>query len=162
LTGMVQQLSERVEQICQETRSEQIDIVAHSLGGIVSRYYMSLGEGRGRVKHLVTLGTPHRGTDLSVLLKGVYFGALDSDLKSGSYLINLLTETSLPADSTLTSIYAQHDWTVWPRGNCAVEGLPQHAFHNIQVDNMGHMSLLYSSEVVELTMKFMTVRLIKA
>ena len=153
LTAMVQEVSERVEKICAETHCEQVDIIAHSLGGIVSRYYMSLGEGRGRVKNLVTLGTPHCGTNLSFLLRGFSLGALDVDLKINSYLINLLNKTPLPRGSTLTSIFAKYDWTVWPRENCLVKGLPRQAFHNIEINDTGHMGLLYSGEVAELAMK---------
>lgn len=152
LTAMVEELAKRVEQICETTHSPQIDIVAHSLGGIVSRYYMCLGEGRGRVKHLVTLGTPHQGTDTSFLLRGFTLGALNSDLRKNSYLISLLNETSLPKGARLTSIYSKYDWVVWPRGSCHVEGLPRHSFKNVEIEDSSHMSLLYSQKVSELVM----------
>ncbi|MBS1519337.1 MAG: hypothetical protein JSS91_14740 [Bacteroidetes bacterium] len=40
-------------------------IVAHSMGGLVSRAYIASG---GQITKLVTLGTPHRGTPLASLL----------------------------------------------------------------------------------------------
>lgn len=153
LTSMVEQLAKKVEEICTATNSSQIDIVAHSLGGIVSRYYMCVGDGRGRVGHLITLGTPHQGTGLSVLLKGLVRGGLDSDLRSGSYLINLLKDTSIPRSAKLTSIYSKFDWIIWPQSNCYVEGLPRHSFTNHQIDETGHMGLLFSTKVSEIVMK---------
>ncbi|MBX9766858.1 MAG: hypothetical protein K2X47_06265 [Bdellovibrionales bacterium] len=153
LTGMVDELSKTVDAILVETHSKQIDVVAHSLGGIVSRYYMSLGDGRGKIKNLVTLGSPHQGTGAVRLLTGLPFGALKSDLRNGSYLMNLLNQTGLPRGSTITSIYSEYDWTVWPHGNCEVQGVPSNSFKNVKVNDCGHIGLLYSPKVADVVMK---------
>ncbi len=42
----------------------KVDIVAHSMGGLVSRYYINLLEGYKRVSRFITLGTPHGGSRL--------------------------------------------------------------------------------------------------
>lgn len=42
--------------------SGKLDIVAHSMGGIVSRLYMANYGGDTRVRRFITLGTPHRGS----------------------------------------------------------------------------------------------------
>jgi pimeloyl-ACP methyl ester carboxylesterase len=39
-----------------------VDIVAHSFGGLVARYYVHNLDGANRVRHLITMGTPHRGS----------------------------------------------------------------------------------------------------
>jgi len=150
LTGMVEQLSKTVEEVRQQTHSDQVDIVAHSLGGIVSRYYMTIGAGRGRVKNLVTLGTSHLGTNLSFFLRGLVLGgSLHWDLRSESYLMKTLSETALPEGSKITSIYCVHDQTVWPRGQCLCQGEPKKAFKNLEVKNVGHLGLLYSRPVFD-------------
>ena len=40
----------------------RIDIVAHSMGGLVARVYLQMLGGHRRVDRLITLGTPHHGT----------------------------------------------------------------------------------------------------
>ncbi len=50
----------------------EISLVAHSMGGLVSRYYLESGnydkrKGHGRVRRLLTLGTPHRGAPLALM-----------------------------------------------------------------------------------------------
>ncbi len=152
LTKMVDTLSERVDEILAQTKSDQIDIVGHSLGGIISRYYMSVGAGRGKVHHLITLGTPHRGTPLSIFLKAGFMGGLNTDLRSGSYIIRMLNETALSRGSRLTSISSKYDFVAWPGGNCTVEGMPRHAFRNIELESIGHLGLLYSQESFAATM----------
>ncbi|WP_161218807.1 alpha/beta fold hydrolase [Streptomyces sp. SID6139] len=47
----------------------KVDIVAHSMGGLVARSYITFNGGKEYVKHLVTLGTPNHGTILSALGK---------------------------------------------------------------------------------------------
>lgn len=40
----------------------KVDIVAHSMGGLVARYYLKNNGGASTTKHLVTLGAPNHGT----------------------------------------------------------------------------------------------------
>jgi len=51
-------LGEMIAQVCRETGSPRVDVVGHSLGGLVARYLVELGYG-SRVQRLVTLGSPY-------------------------------------------------------------------------------------------------------
>lgn len=146
LTKMVDTLERRVEEVLTITKSPQLDIVGHSLGGLISRYYMSVGNGRGKVKHLVTLGSPHKGTPLSRILATPLFGGLRTDLRTDSYFTRKINETALPRQSLLTSIYSKYDIVAWPGDNCRVDGLPHASFRNIELHSVGHLGLLYSQE----------------
>jgi pimeloyl-ACP methyl ester carboxylesterase len=42
--------------------SSKVDIVAHSMGGLIARIYIQTLGGRDRVKNLIMLGTPHLGS----------------------------------------------------------------------------------------------------
>lgn len=53
---------------------ERIDLIAHSLGGLDARYALTHLGLAHRVRSLVTVGTPHRGTPLADLL---HHGPLD-------------------------------------------------------------------------------------
>lgn len=55
-------LDRHVEEICARTGHTEVDIVGHSLGGLIARYYVQRLGGDRRVRTLVTLGTPHSGT----------------------------------------------------------------------------------------------------
>ncbi|MCB0347710.1 MAG: hypothetical protein KDD37_02700 [Bdellovibrionales bacterium] len=149
LGSMVGQLSKRVDEVLKDTNAKQIDIVAHSLGGVVARYYMSLGEGRGKIKELITLGTPHNGTMLSRILSFLPGSSLGWDLRENSYFLRTMNETSLPKSSRLTNIYSPLDWTVWPKNNLTVKGSPKASFQNICIDSVGHTGFLYSQKVFE-------------
>ncbi|MCB0420786.1 MAG: alpha/beta hydrolase [Bdellovibrionales bacterium] len=147
LTGMIEDLAKHVQQIKKETGASQIDIVAHSLGGLVARYYMTTGKGRGAIRQLITLGTAHRGAHLSGLLRFFLGGSLHRDLKKNSYFIESLNEVSPPKNSRVVSIYTRRDKIVWPYTNCLLEEEGCSQYLNIEMDVAGHMSLLYDKSV---------------
>ncbi len=58
-------------------------LIAHSLGGIICRYYLSRGSPdewgtlyRGNVARLITIGTPHRGVELARVIELAPRGSL--------------------------------------------------------------------------------------
>jgi pimeloyl-ACP methyl ester carboxylesterase len=53
-------LGEHIAAVQRETGAEQVDIVGHSLGGLVARYLIEMGDGR-YVRRLVTLASPYFG-----------------------------------------------------------------------------------------------------
>jgi triacylglycerol lipase len=56
------QLRERVLEILEQTGSKKINIIAHSKGGLESRYMITRLDMADKVASLTTLGTPHRGS----------------------------------------------------------------------------------------------------
>lgn len=58
VAGVAHRLQTTIEGICAATGSAHVDVVGHSLGGLVARYLTELPAGR-RIRRLVTLGTPH-------------------------------------------------------------------------------------------------------
>jgi len=61
-------LRESIERWSAGNPNQQFTLVAHSMGGLVSRSYLSrhLAEGEKRVKRLITLGTPHLGATSAI------------------------------------------------------------------------------------------------
>lgn len=60
------QLGDQVNRILTETRSEQVHIIAHSMGGLDARHMIVDVDGMAeRVASLTTIGTPHMGTTLA-------------------------------------------------------------------------------------------------
>lgn len=55
-------LDQKINQIKEQTGSQKVDIVAHSMGGLVARNYISDTNRAGNVRKLITLGTPHLGS----------------------------------------------------------------------------------------------------
>ena len=59
------ELGEVIEAICLATGADEVDVVGHSLGGLVGRYLVEMTP-RSRVRRLVTLGAPYFATPLPI------------------------------------------------------------------------------------------------
>ncbi len=59
------QLKERVEEVLKKTGSKKVNIIAHSRGGLESRYMISMLGMDDKVASLTTLATPHRGSSMA-------------------------------------------------------------------------------------------------
>jgi len=146
LMEFARQVDQTAERICQETGSETIDYIGHSMGGVIGRLYVQHFGGSRRVAHLVTLGSPHHGT-LSAAL-GPHANALQMATTSA---ISAEAATLPEAFNSIavTSIYSTHDNVVVPAENAA---LPEPA-ENARVDHVGHAALLWSPQVWRLLCK---------
>ncbi len=56
-------LKQKIDVVKEDTKVSKVDLVAHSMGGLVARYYIesSAYDQRNDLNHLITLGTPHHG-----------------------------------------------------------------------------------------------------
>ncbi|MBI5512206.1 MAG: alpha/beta fold hydrolase [Deltaproteobacteria bacterium] len=121
-------LGERIE----EARAGgPVVVVAHSLGGLVARYYAQiLG---GRVDALVALATPHHGTPRA---RGWPL-TLARELSPGSATLESLARTRHRLRAAVTCVVAGRDVLVPPR-SAVLEGA-----RVVHVPDTGHHGLLY-------------------
>ncbi|GDY29258.1 lipase [Gandjariella thermophila] len=140
LTGDIRRAAEllgtHIERICEQTGSERVHIVGHSLGGLVARYYVQRLGGDARVRTLVTLGTPHQGTLAAYLLPT----RLAGQLRPGS---PLLTELAGPAPGCRTRfvvVWSEMDQVVIPQRNARLVH-PDLVIEEHRLPDTGHLSL---------------------
>jgi triacylglycerol esterase/lipase EstA (alpha/beta hydrolase family) len=135
-------LARHVERICQQTGYEQVFVVGHSLGGIIARYYVQRAGGDQRVHTLVTLGSPHAGTQLARLAPL----PVCQQLRPNS---GLMRELAQPADcrTRFVAIYSDRDEVVLPNRSAKLEH-PDLAVTRVLVRGVGHLALLVNSTVV--------------
>lgn len=74
-THTAQLLKQKIDEIKKAANWPKVDLVAHSMGGLVAREYVESGFYGNDVDQLLTLGTPHRGSPKSYLIwEGGEFG----------------------------------------------------------------------------------------
>jgi triacylglycerol lipase len=133
----------RVERLLRDHRLQHIDVVGHSEGGLIGRYYIQKLGGASRVRHLVTLGTPHRGTFWAysgyVLRRSL---PSLSQMAPGSRLLGELSDDTFPRAVRLTSIYAQGD-ALCPPASCRLEVRLGGHLKNVEVSRGGHLEFLF-------------------
>ena len=150
IVNLAKLVDEKVETICRRYGIEEIDIVAHSKGGLIARYYVKRLNGARRVRHLVTLGTPHRGTWVATAaLPALGWWAKSLwQMTPVSPFIRDLQKGPWPRHVHFTSIASTADW-VAPPYRARLELLPGEPTRNVRVENVAHNALLYSKEVFQ-------------
>lgn len=129
-------LAAEVEQLVAESGYERIHVVGHSMGGLVARYYVQRLGGHARVHTLVTMGTPHSGTQVARLLPAL----LCRQLRPGSDLLTELAEPAPGCDTRFVCYWSDLDHMVVPqRAGRLVH--PDLTVRNVLVRGVGHMSL---------------------
>jgi hypothetical protein len=136
------QLAWFIELVQARTGSPQVDIIGHSMGGVVGRYYVTLLGGDGAVANLVTLGSPHWGTDVS----RIGIGAPTRELIFGSKLVQRLAAAPPPRDTRVLTILSHADALVPASAQRALE-IPR--AERIVYDDLGHVALLGSRRVAK-------------
>lgn len=104
-------VARKVESLVQQTGVDHVDIIGHSMGGLVGLYYVKRLGGRHRVNRLVLLGSPAAGTWSAVLgLFTAPLGAASVQLLPGSSFLRELKETALPEGVDLVTISGDRDF----------------------------------------------------
>ncbi len=134
-----------LRQVLLLTSAERVDVVGHSLGGLVIREVARFEDGLDYLGNVVTLGSPHRGTKVALLGTG----ELPPLVRPGSqYLERLADGDDVPQRLHFTSIYSTFDAMVFPTENAHYPG----AF-NVEVGLLGHSALLFSERVAGLVLE---------
>jgi triacylglycerol lipase len=154
------QIKQWVDEILNETGADKIDIVAHSMGGMSSRYYIKFLGGIDTIDDYVSLGSPHHGNNWSSCgREGVKEMALilnEGDETPGGILNDTLgirydpiwnityNSSHIPGTINYTSIYSRDD------GICQYISSPLDGAYNIEVEKIGHSQLFKDESVYEL------------
>ncbi|WP_405627812.1 alpha/beta fold hydrolase [Streptomyces sp. NBC_00016] len=130
-------LGRHIEEICERTGSSQVDVVGHSLGGLIARYYVQRLGGDGRVRTLVTLGTPHSGTRVAPLANA---HPIVRQMRPGSELIEELSRPAPGCRTRFVSFWSDLDHLMDPLESACVEH-PDLLVQNVRVTGIGHLAL---------------------
>lgn len=120
INANAQRLANTVNSVRSRTGAAKVDLVAHSMGGLVSRSYIKNLGGSGRVDSLVMMGTPNYGTNLAAVARFFFGGSCIGitacqQMSPGSSFLNSLNA----GDDTIgsvryTSIATKVDEIVFP------------------------------------------------
>lgn len=140
LDEMAQRLRAKIEELSEEREGgpQKIDIVAHSMGGIVARLALEEVETRDQVATLVTMATPHGGTYLARLAAT----PRTLDLRPDSPIIERLAKQDFwdePGCPRLVALWSEADTTILPPRSAAWEAAEVHHLHDFT-----HLSYLVS------------------
>ncbi|MEZ5093638.1 lipase family alpha/beta hydrolase [Nocardioides sp.] len=106
--------------------ADSVDVVGYSAGGVVARWWVRFDDGAPVARRVVTISSPHHGTQVALLAAGLAPDACpvgcqqlapDSDL-----LRRLNAGDETPAGPTWVSLWSADDQTVTPPDSAVLDG----------------------------------------
>jgi len=121
---------------------DQVDIVAHSMGGVVARKVLAeRPDLRARVQQVITLGTPHHGTESARGLPPDFPRDIGDLQPDSPFLQQLPSLRELLPDRPLLAVAAQWDVVVFPLHRALPADMRQ-----LVLPHLGHNGLLTEPE----------------
>lgn len=145
-------VDKKLKRLCELYDIKNINIIAHSKGGLVAFWWLIKFKGHRYCDKLITLGTPFNGsyftwlailTPISLLFKDVW------DMRPGSLFLQQLQAIHLPASLKLYNFYSDFDFV--SRGE---KGIFQPLHHQeqiipVNIPQIGHEDFLRKKIVGE-------------
>lgn len=141
LKRAAQALAGDVEEACEDAAATQVDMVCHSAGGLAARYYLKFLDGGKRVRRLVLLGTPHRGTYFSYTMPVL---SVARQARPGAGILAELGDRHEEGPTEVTNFWSPVDGIVIPAAHSRLDGV-----RNVRVDWLHHWGFLVSGALYE-------------
>lgn len=135
---------EFIGSVLEETGAVQVDLLAHSMGGLLA---LDVAPRRsGQVRRVVVVAMPGRG----VTWPGPALGRAGEQLRATSGF--MAGRASHASSVPVLSVYSSHDNLVHPASSSHVEGP---CATNVEFDGLGHLSLLHDRGVADAIVTFL-------
>lgn len=132
-------IEQAVTELCRQTGATQVALVGHSMGGLAIRAWMR-AHGTDRVARIITLGTPHAGTNIDRHPRTENGKQM---LWHSAWLQQLAASESSATRSLMRLALSPQDHIVFPQREQVLEGAPVTVF-----DGLGHLELACSPSVI--------------
>jgi triacylglycerol esterase/lipase EstA (alpha/beta hydrolase family) len=136
------QLARKIDEALAATGARQVVVVAHSMGGLVTRAYLRR-HGRAKVARVLTIGTPHHGSVFASCFPGVSL----AQMRLGNPWLASLNATPLDPALRFVSLWSWHDSMVAPQTSSELPGAV-----DVPLIGIGHNALLADPQVFALAL----------
>jgi triacylglycerol lipase len=151
LADQARVLGSAVDAALARTGADSVDVLGYSAGGVVARIWVIEEGGAGRVRRLVTLGSPNHGTDLAelgALVQGTCSVACQQ-LSPTSPVLARLNAEPLPPGPEYLSLWTTRDDVVLPPDSAIIDGVSSPSLQSICVDSQVRHSGLPDDPLVQ-------------
>jgi triacylglycerol lipase len=144
IEDLARELGKFVQKVLKAAKAQKFALVAHSMGGLISQYYLEREGGDTYITKIISAGSPFNGTRAAYLAP--HTKAAREMMPNSKFLKKL--QSNLRFSDRIVSIRAQRDQTIWPKASSILKGAK-----NIEVPVVGHNSLMKADEVFEIIKK---------
>ena len=140
------ELDSAVTALLERSGMDRVDIVAHSMGGLATRWYL-LGREDAPVRRVVFIASPHRGTLSAHFAWG---GGREEMMPDSPFLDTLNTVAPVPSGVEAITIRTSVDTHVVPAESATLPGVTDH-----RLCCPTHAGLVRDQEVFDIVRRFL-------
>ncbi len=129
-------IERRLDEIAAQSH-DKVVMIGHSMGGLVARAFLRR-YGTSRVARLITIGTPHHGTETARLGRG----SNSREMEPGSPWLCQLARDGLP-DIPVVSIWSPTDNFILPQDSSRLAGARE-----IVLPGLTHLTMVFSGRML--------------
>jgi pimeloyl-ACP methyl ester carboxylesterase len=138
IESFADQLAGKIDAIVAATGARHVMVVAHSMGGLVTRAYIRK-HGSGKLARVLTIGTPHHGSMHAWFCPGASL----REMRPGSAWLAALNRERVDPSLRVVSLWSWHDSMVAPQTSSELPGAV-----DVALVGIGHNALLGEPEVL--------------
>ncbi|MGN6257230.1 MAG: esterase/lipase family protein [Solirubrobacterales bacterium] len=140
------EVKSHVEQLLKNTGASKVDIIAHSMGSLNTRWYIKFDGGESKVDDWVSLGGPNHGTEAA----NICFGVSCEEMRIGSkFLTELNAGDETPGTVNYGTWWSPCDEFINPDESVILSGAT-----NTKTACISHLSLLTDETVYKQVREF--------
>jgi pimeloyl-ACP methyl ester carboxylesterase len=155
-------LQKTVDSFCEKHDFDQISIVAHSMGGLLTRRYLKT-HGTSKVEHAVFIGTPNHGSQIADKIGNWWlyrkiFGPAGKQLKTNKGIAITLGPAPIPIGVIAGTKSNWHLGRLLPHpndGKVSTESAHLEGMKDYVEVHRSHMGLLYDESVTKHIVNFL-------
>ncbi len=147
-----QMLKDKIEAALRHDGASKVDLVCHSAGGLVARYYLMYLGGSSKVATLVTMGSPHQGTYFSYILPVPLIHVAKQTRPGSHFLDEINGPGAIPPGVEVWNLWSPIDGVVIPSHNSKLPGS-----RAIKVPLTTHWGFLWRKDVYETVRECLTL-----
>lgn len=137
-----EKVAKKVSSIIEETDSENIILIGHSMGGLVASFYTEYLADKDQISKVITLGSPFHGTRLAALGHGHNV----AEMVPNSGFLAELRQRVIDSSVSYHLIASKLDNIVVPWKSALIK---EDDIKQLTLDHCGHNSLLISPAVTQ-------------
>ncbi len=142
------ELEQFVREVIIQHPDQGVVLMGHSLGGLLTRHYMSVGKDRDLVRAAVTLGAPHKGSRLAAF--GI--GRMARGLIPNQGLIQSIEAADVRPPCPCLSVYSPVDEFVLPQQSLRLDLA---GWEERETLPMSHVGMLFHPAVARECIEFL-------
>jgi hypothetical protein len=145
-------VAKKVEEIKKATGRNDIILIGHSMGGLVTSHYATqIAAGKGtQVTDVITLGSPLQGTKVANV--GLGRDARQMEYRGGTgngYLNNLNERVEKCTGTNFFPIRSKSDWVIIPNAAAEFKADGEHIKPTKVIPHLGHTGYFFSDDVAD-------------